>query len=125
MAERLKALSNPNRLRIFLQLVASNAGLQARSAGEAGAPCCVGDLGEELSVAPSTVSHHIKELRQAGLIGVERRGQNIDCRVEPDAVRALADFFNLAAVQCCGTSDSAARGCDQTARDRNADPFRA
>lgn len=49
----------------------------------------VGELGEELNIAPSTVSHHIKELRHAGIIVVERRGKNIECWLNEEAVQAM------------------------------------
>ncbi|MFQ5653584.1 MAG: ArsR/SmtB family transcription factor [Planctomycetota bacterium] len=97
-AAMFAALSNPNRLRIFQRLVAC---CRPGTACDAGAPgChCVGDLGEGLDIAPSTLSHHIKELQRAGLINMERRGQRVECWVSPDLLRELADFFDLS---CCG-----------------------
>ncbi len=53
----------------------------------------MGDLGRELGISPSTVSHHLKELRAAGLIKAERRGQNIECWVDPEILQALSEFF--------------------------------
>ncbi len=92
MADSFKALSNPNRLQIFQRLL---------SCCEPGTACsadtvngfCVGELGEDLAVAPSTLSHHIKELQHAGLIKTQRRGKNIECFVDADKVRLLNDFF--------------------------------
>ena len=55
---------------------------------------CVGDLGADLGLAPSTVSHHLKELRRAGLMEVERRGQRIECWVSEDTLKLLASFLN-------------------------------
>lgn len=55
---------------------------------------CVGDLSKGLNIGMSTVSHHIKELRRAGLIRVERRGQKVECSVERSAVVELADYFS-------------------------------
>ena len=54
---------------------------------------CVGDLGAKLGIAPSTVSHHLKELRRSGLIHMERSGQKVACWVEPDSLDALSAFF--------------------------------
>jgi DNA-binding transcriptional ArsR family regulator len=39
------------------------------------------------------LSHHIKELSRAGLIRMERRGQHVDCWVEPAVVEELSRFF--------------------------------
>lgn len=85
-----KALSNPQRLRIFLTLTKCCASCEAT---EEGMRRCVGDLGEDLDVGPSTVSHHMKELRQSGLVCVERRGQKVECWVNSDALQVLSAFF--------------------------------
>jgi ArsR family transcriptional regulator, arsenate/arsenite/antimonite-responsive transcriptional repressor len=69
----------------------------------------VGQLGRDLGIAPSTVSHHIKELRQAGLICLKRHGRNVECRVEAALLRELAEFF-AAADSCCAGA-SARREC--------------
>ena len=92
-AGMFKALSNPHRLKIFTRL--------AKCCGP-GVACdlhseqmkeCVGQLGRNLGIAPSTISHHIKELHGAGLIQMERRGKNIDCWVDPGVLKELACFF--------------------------------
>ena len=93
-----KALSNPQRLRIFLKL-AESCGPSCCDVSEEGVPCCVGDLGEDLGIVPSTVSHHIRELRQSGLMQVERRGQKIECWISEDALRRLAAFFGDAVAE--------------------------
>jgi ArsR family transcriptional regulator len=93
-AEIFKALSNPNRLRMFLHLVTCCVpGTVGSFDAEAGVSACVGDLGRDLDIVPSTVSHHIKELRRAGLVRMERRGQKIECWVDPVILRDLALFF--------------------------------
>jgi len=92
MAESFKALSNPNRLQIFQRLL---------NCCKPGTLCsvdelkgyCVSELGEDLDVAPSTLSHHVKELQRAGLIKTQRRGKNIDCFVVPEKVEFLKTFF--------------------------------
>jgi ArsR family transcriptional regulator len=96
-AEIFKALSNPHRLKIFLRLVSCyQPGTVTRiddSFGSEGC-ACVGELGQNLGIVPSTISHHIKELRQAGLIHMERRGQKIECWVDPETIAALKGFFS-------------------------------
>jgi len=39
--------------------------------------CNVGDISKSFDLAPATVSHHLKELKNAGLINMERRGKFI------------------------------------------------
>ena len=94
LAEVLKALSNPNRLKIFTRL-ASCCRPGTVSYIEDENTACVGELGEELSIVKSTVSHHLKELRRVGLIRTERRGQKIACWVDPERVDALKKFFSF------------------------------
>jgi ArsR family transcriptional regulator len=108
VAARLKALSNPNRLQIFRQLTLCCAPGAGCETDDLSMRRCVGDLGKDLGLAPSTVSHHIKELRHAGLIRVERRGQNIHCWIDPEVVRSLANFFQESWVACSGSDEAAA-----------------
>jgi ArsR family transcriptional regulator len=64
---------------------------------------CVGAVGKNLGLAPSTISHHIKELHRAGLIKMKRRGQTVECWVDPETLDSLATFFKLPAnVSLCG-----------------------
>jgi ArsR family transcriptional regulator len=93
-SEIFKALSNPNRLKIFLRLVSCCVpGTVWSYEEQEGA--CVGDVAKDLEIVPSTVSHHIKELRQAGLIKMKRSGQKIECWVDPEALKELEGFFQL------------------------------
>lgn len=92
LAEAFKALSNPNRLKIFQQLLNCCTPGTVCPAEQA-AKHCVGDLGNGLNIAPSTLSHHIKELSRAGLIQMERRGQHVDCWVDQAVIDELGQFF--------------------------------
>lgn len=92
LAESFKALSNPNRLQIFKRLLSCCAPGTVCSADTVSG-FCVGELGEDLAVAPSTLSHHIKELQRAGLIKTQRRGKNIECYVDAEKVGVLKEFF--------------------------------
>jgi ArsR family transcriptional regulator len=94
LTDVFKALSNPNRLKIF-QRLASCCKPGTVSVVDARDTACVGDLGRELGIVPSTVSHHIRELRQAGLIQTRRRGQKIECWIDPGVVEQLKKFFTL------------------------------
>lgn len=74
LAAVFKALSDPVRLRL-LSLVASRAGGQA----------CVCDIAEGVEVSQPTISHHLKVLREAGLLTSERRASWVYYRVVPEA----------------------------------------
>ncbi|MHB8079828.1 MAG: arsenite methyltransferase [Candidatus Krumholzibacteriia bacterium] len=89
LAAGFKALAHPHRLRMFQRLVACCAPGTVFTA-EPAACACAGELGDGLTLAPSTVSHHLRELQLAGLVRTARRGRHIDCWIDPDAVSALA-----------------------------------
>ena len=86
------ALSNPNRLRLFLRVV-DHCGTEQVCATEDVVGACVGELAEGLGIAASTVSHHLKELRLAGLISMTRNGRSIECEVNATAVDELSTLL--------------------------------
>lgn len=79
LAKVFKALGDPVRLRL-LSLIASRAG------GEV----CVCDLTPAFELSQPTISHHLKLLKQAGLIDSERRGTWVYYRLLPEATDRLA-----------------------------------
>ncbi|MCV7285040.1 helix-turn-helix transcriptional regulator [Mycolicibacterium wolinskyi] len=79
IAVKLKALADPVRLQLF-SAVASHAG------GEA----CVCDISVGLDVSQPTVSHHLKVLRDAGLLTSERRASWVYYAVVPEALASLS-----------------------------------
>jgi ArsR family transcriptional regulator len=86
LAAVFKALADPVRLRLF-SLIASHAD------GEA----CVCDLTGEFDVTQPTISHHLKVLREAGLLTSERRASWVYYRVAQDALAALATALTVPA----------------------------
>lgn len=91
-ADAFRALSNPNRLQMFLRLVSCCRPGTVWSP-DCALKTCVGSLGEEMGIGLSTVSHHLKELRRAGLIRMQRNGQRVECWVDPHILGELSDFF--------------------------------
>lgn len=91
-AERFKALSNPNRLALFQRMTQCCAPGTICDVGQA-TQLSVGQLGEGLNIAPSTLSHHLKELNRAGLVQMERRGKQVVCWVEATTLQDLAALF--------------------------------
>lgn len=80
-AAMFKALGDPVRLRLFSK-VASHPDQEA----------CVCDIAD-VGVSQPTVSHHLKKLREAGLLLSERRGTWVYYRVAPSVLAALSGFL--------------------------------
>lgn len=76
LAALFKALADPARLMIVSMLANSE-------------EVCVCDLTEPLGLSQPTVSHHIKQLKEAGFITSERRGKWIYHRLETDQIEAV------------------------------------
>ena len=76
LAAQFKALSDPTRIAIVNQLAS-------------GDECCVCNL-EPLGLSQPTISHHLKILREAGLVESTRRGTWAYYSLVPEAVGALA-----------------------------------
>jgi ArsR family transcriptional regulator len=78
LAARFKALSDPNRVAIVNRLARSH-------------EVCVCDFTGSLALAQPTVSHHLKVLREAGLVEVAaKRGTWVYYRLVPEAIEELA-----------------------------------
>lgn len=73
----LAALADPVRLS-FVRQMAENDGI------------CACDFSECCSVSQPTISHHLKVLREAGVVRSERQGTNIIYTLAPDFTRRLA-----------------------------------
>lgn len=76
LAGLFKALADPARLMIVSMLANAD-------------EVCVCDLTEPLGLSQPTVSHHIKQLREAGFITSERRGKWIYHRLAPERLDAV------------------------------------
>ncbi len=92
-AQMFKALANPHRLALFHRLSTCCVPGTACRAEEA-IRHNVGQLGEGLEIAPSTLSHHLKELNRAGLVQMQRNGKQVECWVEPATLEELGAFFS-------------------------------
>ena len=83
----LSALAQPSRLELFRVLISS---------GEEG--MIAGQLSEQLGIPKPTLSFHLKELSNTGLITAQRNGRSINYRIDVDHVRELMDFLTE---DCC------------------------
>jgi ArsR family transcriptional regulator, arsenate/arsenite/antimonite-responsive transcriptional repressor len=95
LARMFRALGDPVRLQL-LSRVASHAG------GEA----CVCDLSVGLDLTQPTISHHLKVLREAGLLQCERRGTWVYYWVVPSALAQLSAVLGSADVSASGLDSS-------------------
>ena len=96
LAAKFKALSDPVRLQL-LSSVASHAG------GEA----CVCDIAAGVEVSQPTVSHHLKVLRDAGLLTSQRRASWVYYAVVPEALEALSGLLSVSADSAAAVGFSA------------------
>ncbi len=108
-----RALGDPTRLRIFEFLCECCCPVALEESGDVrpvsgptvGDVCCHVTGADQIN---STISHHLKELRLAGLITTERRGKNMVCGVNHAAVVALRNYL---AAHGLRTEDGAKRRC--------------
>ena len=87
IAMRLKAIADPVRVKIVSYLYSSSAGEESS-----------GELAAVLELSESTISHHLGQLRKAGLVVSDRRGMNVFHRVRPEALQALCVVLDP---NCC------------------------
>ena len=98
-ARQLESLGSPVRLKIYRALV---------RAGDDGLPC--GVLQAKVGLAASTLSHHIRHLREAGLVSQERQGTTLICRTNYPAMTRLVGYLvdECCAESGCGVAENAA-----------------
>jgi len=100
VVKSLAALAQPSRLRVFRTLVV---------AGPMG--LTPGALSEELGVAATTLSFHLKELTNAGLVSQQRDGRNLIYRAAYAQMNAVLAYLTA---HCCQGTDclvTEPRGC--------------
>lgn len=78
LADKFKALADPARVAIVNRLAAAD-------------EVCVCDLNAALELAQPTVSHHLRVLREAGLVESSRRGTWAFYRLVPEAIEELRE----------------------------------
>ena len=87
VALRLKALADPARVKLMSLLFSSSTGEENS-----------GELAMAVALTESTVSHHLSQLRKAGLVESERRGMNVYHRPRRESVVALCAVLDP---NCC------------------------
>jgi ArsR family transcriptional regulator, arsenate/arsenite/antimonite-responsive transcriptional repressor len=87
----LRALANPARLRIVRILAERN-------------ECVCGEVAGDLPLAQSTVSEHLKVLKEAGVVQGTIQGPNTCYCLEPESLRFLLEALSNLAQSCCVSS---------------------
>lgn len=89
----MKVLSNPTRLDIFLKILerCCDCDVDSEDASDGN---CVTQIGVELEIPQPTVSNHVKELVNCGLVHSKRRGRKVFLFVNEDLIDELTDFFD-------------------------------
>src|ERR1700743_174166 len=82
LAAQLKAIAHPARIAILQELIKANA-------------CICGDLVSELGLAQATISQHLKELKNAGLIQGTIEGVSVCYCIEPKAWQMLKQELDV------------------------------
>ena len=83
IADTFKALADPTRVAMMNRLAAV-------------AELCVCDLTDAFGLSQPTISHHLRILRESGLVEAERRGTWAYYRLVPEAIDRLRDVFSPA-----------------------------
>lgn len=74
-----RALADPRRYDILQKI------------GKCSASCACGDIRSGLPISPATLSHHMKELENAGLVDVQREGKFVNYTLRRDVLQAYLD----------------------------------
>ncbi len=82
LSKIFKALSNPNRLELYLE-IAKTYETSFQTDGE----CFISDICNSLKIGAPTISHHLKELTNADLITTERRGKFLVARLNEKTIQ--------------------------------------
>lgn len=98
LSQAFKALGHPHRLALVRRLIEQvmTCDVSSEEACSLDPACCdFAELAEEIGVGKPTVSHHLKVLRQAGLIERVQEGRRVHCRINADRLEELRSFLEL------------------------------
>ena len=88
----MKALSNQNRLELYLQIRdATRASFKSGKCDD----CFVTSIARSLKIGAPTISHHLKELTDAGLITTERKGKFLVATVNGEIADEISQMLFL------------------------------
>jgi ArsR family transcriptional regulator len=91
LAPAFKALGDPVRLQLMSMIASAPDG-----------EICVCDLTPAFQLSGPTISHHLRTLREAGLVDADRRGTWVYYRARPGMLRQLAALLTVDAAAATG-----------------------
>ena len=96
LATVFRALGDPTRLQIFEFLRCCDREVEIDEAGRCrpSGALSVGEVCCQFDQSLSTISHHLRELRLAGLIRTEKRGRWIYCSINPAGLELIREFLD-------------------------------
>lgn len=84
----LKALSHPHRLELFLEIA------KCQEKDFENCECLISEVTKYFKIGAPTISHHLKELSNVGLIITEKKGKYLVARVNKEVLEELGSLFN-------------------------------
>ena len=91
LSKVFKALSNPHRLELFLRIKKHHDVGASRAKQKS---CFISVLCENWKIGAPTVSHHLKELVNAGLVETSKEGKFTICSLNPALLEDLSEVFD-------------------------------
>lgn len=91
MARVMKALSNPNRLDLYLEILKKCEASFTTECRE----CLVSDIMGSFKIGAPTISHHLKELADADLITTERKGKFLVARINEKTIEDVGGILSI------------------------------
>lgn len=86
----MKALSNANRLQLYLEIKKKH-----EVSYETGEECFVTDIISCMNIGAPTISHHLKELANADLIAIERRGKFLVAQINEKTLETALNVLSM------------------------------
>ncbi|MFB6246432.1 MAG: ArsR/SmtB family transcription factor [Candidatus Pacearchaeota archaeon] len=93
--EVFSVLSEENRLRMISLL--SKKSLSCSEAEKYNLPkysCVIGELAKKCDLSMATASHHLKQLKNAGLVGMKKKGKNQYCWINQKKFDEVVNFLS-------------------------------
>lgn len=91
MKQLFKALSNPARIEILKVL---RAGQQGKSGNGPNGEISVNEIVDKIPLSPSTISHHLNVLREAGVVNSRKERQWIYYSINRESLQRMKDFLS-------------------------------